>query len=203
MSGGRAQEVLSNSLHGAITQSHDSFADAYHDALGLTDAACGCWDEFSIQILPLTHSIMQESRYVSPFQASLNALELQWDVCRDLSSNIGQFDCLAPVLASILRSCQSSQRPHGEHAVQKQVRFVDQIDVLIGDDEVLEMGCLNVSQGVICNWKLKPWSKRRIKKNVPIDNRWIDPQEALSNLAVLSRDSITSSFDNMILPSPC
>ena len=199
VSGGRAQEVLSNSLHEAIAKSRDSLADAYQEALGFVDAACGCWDDFSTQILPLTHSIVNESRYVSPFQASLNALELQWEVCRDSCDPAFQVGCRMPVHFPFLRLCHSSQRPHARSAVQKQVSFEDHIDVLIGDEDVLEMGCMHVSQSAIHNWKMKPWSKKRVRKSTYPNNRLIVSQEPLSNLAVLSRDSITSHFDDLTL----
>ena len=192
MNGGRALEVQKNSLHEALAQSRASIADAYQFDSMLTGAACDCWDEFSVRILPLTHTILNETRYVSPFQASLNALDLQWDVCHEFCQYPLCPERFASVLSSVFRPSLSSQRPLTRCAVQKHVRFEDHIDVYIGDDEVLEMSCLHVPQSVIRNWNLKPWSRKRIRTKTNSCIRTDHPlqtatQEPLHDLTVLNR----------------
>ena len=84
MNVGRVSEVQRNSVHEAIfTKSIAPVVEAYQPIELLSGAACDRWDAFSSQILTWTHSIQFEPRYVSPFQASLNALSLQWEVCLD------------------------------------------------------------------------------------------------------------------------
>lgn len=192
MNGGRALEVQSNSLHGAIEMSRASIADAYQFNVLFTGAACDCWDNFATQILPLTHTIRHHVKYVSPFQASLNALDLQWEVCNDLGHYPSTPERSCSISSSILCPVKSSQRPLPRHVVQKHVRFEDHIDVFIGEDEALEMGHLHVSQSAICNWNTKPWSKKRIRPKT-ISNQCADQfisiatQEPLPKVLALSR----------------
>ena len=193
--GGRVNEVQRNSFHEAImVQSIASTVEAYQEVSELTGAACSCWDEFSERCLPWTHSIMEEARYTSPFQAALNALHLQWEVFSDIYSQ----NSVLESFASICRPLVASQRPHSRDTVGMQVQFEDQIDVYIGDEDGLEMSCLKVAQDVIHNWCAKPWSKKRIRQKAtepPTPERdkcSIVSQEPLSSRAVLSRDSIGS-----------
>ena len=193
---GRVKEVLKNSLHEATTvQSVASIADAYQWTSGSHNAACSCWDAFATANLPWTHTIMNETRYASPFQAVLNAIDLQWEVGNDLVCNHPSLVYLNPILQSISQPLMSSQRSHADTA-RRHVRFENHIDVYIGDDDDFEMSCLQVSQEAIWNWDMKPWSRKRIRKS-----RFTNPQtenfsgqivslEPLSEQAVLSRDSI-------------
>ena len=141
---------------------------------------------------------MNEPRYVSPFQATLNAIELQWEVGSDLLSHS---PCVVPEFIGIpSRAHQlSSHRPLPRQVVQKQVRFADQIDVLLGEEDEFPMYGTQVSQQTIYNWPSKPWSKKRTRKQTPemknypeindsYSHEVVSP-EPLSNLAVLSRDS--------------
>ena len=196
MTDGRVKEVLKNSLHGATTvQSVASIADAYQWTNWSFDAACSCWDALATANLPWTHTIMSEARYVSPFQAVLNAIELQWEVGNELVCNYPSLLYPNPTLQSISQPLMPSQRSHAD-ILRRHVRFEDHIDVYIGDDDDFEMSCLQVSQEAIWNWDMKPWSRKRIRKsrftNPPIENfsRQIVSQEPLSEQAVSSRDSI-------------
>jgi hypothetical protein len=66
---------------------------------------------------------------------------------------------------------------------------VDHIDILLGDDEVLDMNMITVSHTTLLHWKTKPWSKKRIRKTEDVDDKSTKSfcLEPLSTQAVLSR----------------
>ena len=165
-------------------QPNASIVEAYQIASEPFGAACDWWGDFSRCLLPWKHSIMDEIRYISPFQASLNALSLQWEVGFDLLYSQPFYHNPAQLI-SALRTPDPSQRSHPKNLVQRRVRFEDQIDVLLGDDDAMEMSCLQVAQIALVNWPEKPWSGRRIRK---ISHHPTTSQAPLSQVAVLSRD---------------
>ena len=182
---GRVNEVQRNSLHEACTvQPNASIVEAYQIASEPFGAACDWWGDLSRYLLPWKHSIMDEIRYISPFQASLNALNLQWEVGFDLLCSQPFYHNPAQLI-SALRTPAPSQRSYSKNFVQRSVRFEDQIDVLLGDDDDIEMSCLQVAQIALVNWPEKPWSGRRIRK---INHHPTTSQAPLSQVAVLSRD---------------
>lgn len=128
---GRAKVVLCNSLHEASTK-------CFHDtAVGI----CDSWETVSPLLLPWTHSILDEPRYyVSPFQAAIKAFTLQWEACADrLCEGVSTLSLSTPPLKSLYISLKTSLKSHSSNFTMKQVRFEDQIDVHLGDDETLEM----------------------------------------------------------------
>lgn len=201
MNVGRVSEVQRNSVHEAIfTKSIAPVVEAYQPIELLSGAACDRWDAFSSQILTWTHSIQFEPRYVSPFQASLNALSLQWEVCLD---NLFCFPKLIaiekPRCAAGKSTLKLSQRPQFLDVHMKHVRFDDQIDIFLGDEEEFAMGKIQVSQIALLNWPTKPWSKKRIRKQNPYStdgkafsyrSKAKQPQEPYSHLSMLSRDCV-------------
>ena len=109
---------------------------------------------------------MNEPRYVSPFQATLNAIDLQWEVGSELLAH--SQSRVVPEFMPI-SSCAhqlTSQRPLPRQVVQKHVRFADQIDVLLGDADEFHMHGIQVTQQTILNWISKPWSKKRNRKQI-------------------------------------
>ena len=196
MSSGRVDEVLKNSWHEAGTvRSTASIAEAYQLGIESPGAACDCWDHLPSQMLSWTHSIMEELKYVSPFQASLIALNLQWEVGVDLLHSHSTSNPISLAVDPICHPSIPSQRAHSRLAVSKQVRFADQIDVFLGDDDEVNMSCVQVTQAAISNWRDKPWSRRRIRPKHSCLSISVAP---LSEVAVSSRD-LDSSFDALLL----
>ena len=196
MSIGRVDEVHKNSLHEADTvKSIASIAEAYQLGIEPAGAACDCWDNLPSQMLSWTHSIIEEVKYVSPFQASLIALNLQWEVGVDLLHSHSASTPFFLAVDPICRSSIPSQRAHSRLAVSKQVKFADQIDVFLGDDDEVKMSCVQVPQAAISNWHDKPWSRRRVRPKHSSSSISVAP---LSEAAVSSRD-LDSSFDAMLL----
>ena len=183
MSVGRVKEVLKNSLHVAnVGKSHASTVEAYWNTESSFSAACGGGDAFSL--LTWSHSIISEPKFVSPFQATLNALDLQWEVGKEvgLEPSLWTFKSVAH---SHSRKAIMSQRPRPDKSL-RHVRFEDHIDVLLGNEDDLDMHCIQVTHSTFRNWPLKPWKKRFSRSRI----LWsavpssLDP---LSELAVSSR----------------
>ena len=170
MSFGRVSEVQTNSGHGAyLLESIATNVEAYQPIDTLSGAAGDRRDlPFDFR-LPLTHSVQFDPRHVSPFQAGLNALNLQWEVwfdnlyCLPQAFVPGKFhDAKESSVPNL------SQRPHSCNVHTKHVRFDDQIDIFLGDDEEIAMSKIHVSQTVLQDWPTKPWSRKRIRKQKPI-----------------------------------
>lgn len=177
---GRVEEVLSNSSHEANEVIVPEFV------VGVSDS----WDIVSPILLPWSHSILAEPRFVSPFKAAINALCLQWEVCTDRLHDGALQLSPSPLSRSSPSSlCKLSQRPQSNSPFQKRVCFVDHIDILLGDDEVLDMNLITVPHATLLHWKTKPWSKKRIRKTNNDDNKLTESfcLEPLSTQAVLSR----------------
>ena len=177
---GRVEEVLSNSSHEANEVIVPEFV------VGVSDS----WDIVSPILLPWSHSILAEPRFVSPFKAAINALCLQWEVCTDrLHDGALQLSPSRLLRSSPSSLCKLSQRPQSNSPFQKRVCFVDHIDILLGDDEVLDMNLITVPHATLLHWKTKPWSKKRIRETNNDDNKLTESfcLEPLSTQAVLSR----------------
>ena len=127
---------------------------------------------------------MEELKYVSPFQASLIALNLQWEVGVDLLHSHSTSNPISLAVDPICHPSIPSQRAHSRLAVSKQVRFADQIDVFLGDDDEVNMSCVQVTQAAISNWRDKPWSRRRIRPKHSCLSISVAP---LSEVAVLMK----------------
>ena len=180
---GRDNGVQRNPLHEAYTvQSNASVVEAYQIASEQFGAAGDWWDAIPSCLLSWKHSIMDEARFVSPFQASLNALSLQWEVGLDLLPSQPFHHSSRHSASSTL---DSSHRSHSKSHAKRQVRFADQIDVFLGVDDAFEMSCLRVAQGALFDWLEKPWSKKRIRSK---EKHHIVSLAPLSQVAVLSRD---------------
>ena len=200
MISGRASEVQRNSVHVAsFYESNDaSIVEAYQPIELLSGAACGRCDPFFDPMLPWTHSIQYEPFYVSPFQACLNALSLQWEVGFDHLARLPQLPAIkSPYCASSPSTSILSQRPHSSDVHTKHVRFDDQIDIFLGDDEEIAMGKIQVAQIALHNWPTKPWSRKRIRKQNPYLTGFdtfprfsevMQPPEPSSCASLLSRD---------------
>ena len=179
---GRVNEVQRNSLHEAFcVQPVGPSVEAYLMSSESFGAASDWSGYLPGCLLPWKHSVTAEKRYTSPFQASLNALNLQWEVGSDLLRS--QFaPAIHEQLAAANRIPVPSQRSHPKLG---RVRFEDHIDVFLGEDDAIEMSCLRVAQGVIANWPEKPWSKKRVRSKNRLTTTSLAP---LSRVAVLSRD---------------
>lgn len=181
MSIGRAQVVPKNPLHEAC------FDCGPYSAVGI----CSSWAEVSQINLPWTHSVMSELRYVSPFQAALDAFCLQWEVCRDLSVDDLNAFCLShPVPLPPQSTMFTLQKPHSRIQTSKQVKFENQVQVYLGDDDGFDMSEITVSQSALLCWESKPWSKKRIRKKHLPHGSCQAPQ---SEKAVLSRHTVQNS----------
>ena len=93
----------------------------------------------------------------------LEALSLQWEVGNDLCWT--GFNC-APCIREPLAfnpAIISSQRPHSSSTVQKCVKFEDQIDVFLGEEDALDMSVIAVTHQALRNWDSKPWDGRRFQ----------------------------------------
>ena len=175
---GRAQVVLKNPLHEAC---HDN-------GPFLAVGVCSSWAEVSQSLLPWSHSIMNEPRYVSPYQAALDAFCLQWEVCHDLSTDGLTTFCLAQTAPLPVRvTTPALHKPHLHSQKLKHVKFEEQVKVFFGDDDGFAMHEIIVAQNALLNWESKPWSKKRIRKKRSMLGSCLAP---LSEKAVSSRHSL-------------
>ena len=159
---GRALGVECNPWHGACTSSvTDVCTDAYWSSFAVIDAACVGMDTSYQPLLPWTHSVIHEKRYVDPLQAVMNAFCLQWEVIKMHYNEFGRmFDILhVPPSLPPARSQRSQFMRHRD----LHVGFVDQIDVLIGPEDSLDMHYIHLHSSALQDWTDKPWSKKRIK----------------------------------------
>ena len=203
MSFGHASEVQRNSVHEAIfTKSTAPVVEAYQSVCPMIGAASDRWDVSSCQLLPWAHSVQFESYFVSPFQASLNALSLQWDVCLDnLSYSLQPFASMSSRCAVGATVLNLSQRPHSSDVHTRHVRFDDQIDIYLGNEDDIAMGKIQVPQTALSQWPDKPWSRKRIRKQTSalaktsplLDGK--QPQEPYLGKNMLSRDCFSSNAE--------
>ena len=186
VSAGRDKEVHRNSLHVAkVKESHASTVEAYWITTLSSGAACGSWDDDTL--LTWKHSIIFEPRFVSPFQATLNALSLQWEVGKEVGFKFA-LRTSTRVVHPFPGVLLTSQRPRPYRPI-RHVRFEDHIDVLLGNEDDLNMYCMRATHSMFQNWPLKPWKKRRPRFRIlwSASPSSLDP---LSELAVLNRQRV-------------
>lgn len=157
--------------------------EAYQFRTFVTGAACADLGDCFQPHLTWEHSIRFEPRYVDPFKAVTDALQLQWEVLQDLHQCSLDNQGFWPHVTEF--HVAHSQRPHS--ALRRQVQFEDHIEVHIGAEDCLTMSCLKLHCSVIHDWKEKPWSKKRIRPPFRSDMKETSPQAPLSFKAVSSR----------------
>lgn len=162
------EEVLSNSLGSPMTLL----------------AACGSWDTSSRFLLPRTNSVLSELRYVSPFQACLNAMNLQWEVGQDLlfESISKAAPCFPqaspckhlndPILTVLYRSGLD-------------LRIILMFFLVMRRPWICSAYMLH-KQPFVIGIRIKPWSNRRIRK-AKAPKSYFHDQAPLSEMAVLNR----------------
>lgn len=177
---GRDKEVLSNSLGSPMTLL----------------AACGSWDTSSRFLLPRTNSVLSELRYVSPFQACLNAMNLQWEVGQDLL-----FESISKAAPCFPQAspCKHLKDPILTVLYRSGVdlRIILMFFLVMRRPWICSAYMLH-KQPFVIGIRIKPWRGRRIRK-AKAPKSYFHDQAPLSEMAVLSRhggNEVSVASDN-------